>query len=461
MPESTTQSVPYSGGRLLKAMAAISVSVGLATLDTSITNTALPAIAEQLQVGDADVIWVVAAYQIIMTAAIMPLAALGGTIGYRRVFMAGLILFIFSSAFCGLATSLPVLIIARAFQGLGAAAIMSTNTALVKLIYPPERLGKGLGLNALVVALGLAGGPVIASAVLSFASWHWLFLINIPTGVLGLILTLRNIPQSRPRQTGFSMWTAALTFLAFLLFITGLQRAESKAWPEVSAYTTTAILCFAALIRAEQGRSNRVFPTDLFRSADFSLSALTAVLAFAAQGLAMVIFPFFLLYGMGKMQWEIGLLIAPWPVLGALMAPVSGSLSDRFPAAWLSTAGMAVLSVSLLTMTLLTDETPVWLLMFNMACCGVGFGLFLSPNQRTLMASAPPSRSGAASGVLGVTRLLGQSGGAACVAFFLAGGDVQAGQSAIMALWSGAALAMLAAVSSFSRIFFTGQVLKK
>src|SRR3984957_917754 len=164
----------------LQALAAISVAVAMATLDTAITNTALPTIAADIGSDGASAVWVVNAYQLVMVATLLPLASLGEIVGHRRVYIAGLLLFTATSLACGFAWSLPSLVAARALQGLGAASIMSVNTALIRFVYPAKMLGRGVGFNALVVGVAFTLGPTVASAILSVTTWHWLFLINVP-----------------------------------------------------------------------------------------------------------------------------------------------------------------------------------------------------------------------------------------------------------------------------------------
>lgn len=432
------------------AMLCLSLAVFIASLDTAITNTALPTISAQLGSSAADVIWVVTSYQLIMVAAMLPLAALADKIGHRKVFAVGLGVFTLTSLFCGLANSLEFLVAARAAQGLGAAAIMGVNTALVKQIYPSASLGKGLGLNALVVALGLAGGPVVASGVLAVGTWHWLFFLNLPIGIAALLL-MRALPGDQASSTRrVDVIAAVLCFGMFGLLIHALGKlAHAAAWWLIALELAVAIGCAVCLIVREKSSKAPIFPIDLFQNQVFSLSAATAVCAFTTQGLALVALPFHFHSQLGSTQVEIGFLIAPWPAMGALMAPFAGSLSDRFPAALLGGIGLILLAIGITALALLNVESPYPLVAICMFCCGLGFGLFLSPNQRSLMASAPPSRSGAASGVLGTTRLLGQATGASLVALAL---SLFADRGASLVLWGGAGFAVLGACLSLSRL---------
>lgn len=422
------------------AMAAISLAVIIATLDVTVTNTALPTIRGQLHVPLAHVIWVVTSYQIAMVAAMLPFAGLGEVIGHRRVFIGGTLLLTLASLGCGLAGSLPELIGIRFVQGLGAAAVMSANTALVRAIYPPHQLGRGLGLNVLVIALGLGGGPVLASAVLSVASWHWLFFINVPVGIAAALLAWRLLPGEPSSSRRFDVVGALLCAALFGFTIQGLTGlSRSLLNPATGVEWTLAAICGYCLIRRERGRSHPILPTDLFRNMTFSLSTVTAFCAYATQGLALVSLPFVFQTLMHHSQSQIGFLIAPWPVAGALMGPMAGSLSDRIPASILRGLGLFCLGAGVAILAYLPVTATTWNVVGAMVLCGLGFGLFLSPNQRTLMASAPPGRNGSASGVLGLARLLGQSTGAALVAVSF---SLSATHGATMALWMGCAFAL-------------------
>ncbi|MCD7098262.1 MFS transporter [Stenotrophomonas sp. MMGLT7] len=434
----------------LWAMAALSIAVCLATLDTAITNTALPTIAREFAAGPADTIWIVTSYQLVMIAAMLPLASLGERFGQRAVFVAGIAVFAAASLACGLARSLQVLVGARALQGLGAAAIMSANTALVRHIYPEANLGRGLGLNALVIAFGLAAGPVLASAILAVATWHWLFLVNVPAGLLALSMALRMLPRPAGTAAGFDGVAALLCFTMFALFVHGLGEASHRgAWALVAAEWALALLCGYLLARRQRRGSSPILPVDLLRIPLFGLSSAVAVCAFATQGLALVALPFHFMADLGRGQVELGLLIAPWPLLGAAMAPVAGSLSDRYPAGLLGGAGLLCLASGIALLALLPAATSTAAIVGCMALCGFGFGLFLSPNQRSIMASAPARRSGAASGILGTARLLGQALGAAIVALWL---TLSGTAGARAALWVGCLLAVAGAIASMARL---------
>ena len=238
----------------LPAVIAISLGIGMATLDTAIVNTALPTLAEGIGTDSASVIWVVNAYQLAIIATVLPFASLSEVLGHRRVYLGGLLLFIVSSLFCGLAGSLETLTAARVVQGLGAAAIMSVNTALLRHIYPSRMLGRGLGYNSLVVGLAFTLGPTAASAILSVTTWHWLYLINVPLGVLALALGLRSLPTLPMTGHAFDRLAAVLCAGLFALLVLGLGTAVHGAQGALTlGLIAVALLCGALLLRRQAG----------------------------------------------------------------------------------------------------------------------------------------------------------------------------------------------------------------
>ncbi|MDE2504151.1 MAG: MFS transporter, partial [Burkholderiales bacterium] len=407
-----------------RALIAVLVAVALASLDTAIANTSLPSIAADLHARPAASVWIVNAYQIAVVAALLPLAALGDRLGPRRIFLAGVALFTVASLACACATTLPALAAARALQGLGAAGPMSVNIALIRLLYPPHRLGRGVGINAFVVGVAFAVGPTVASLVLAVAHWPWLFGINVPLGLVALALALPALPRSAPRDHVFDPATAGLTALACASLIGSMTAAAQRAGAaRIAALLVVGGVALALLLRRQRGHPAPMLPVDLMRRPMFALSALTAVASFATQGLAFVSLPFYFETVLHRDAVQTGFLLSPWPIVVAIAAPIAGRLSDRHPPAVLGAAGLALLAAGMASMALLPATPSVAGIVARMVLCGVGFGLFQSPNLRALMSSAPPERSGGASGVIAIARLTGQTSGAALVAlcFGLAG----------------------------------------
>ncbi|HEV2676029.1 MAG TPA: MFS transporter [Aliidongia sp.] len=432
------------------AVTTLVIAVGMATLDTAIANTALPTIAADLNASPAASIWVVNAYQLALMVSLLPLASLGDILGYRRIYIAGLAVFTLASLVCAASWSLPTLAAARVFQGFGASGIMSVNTALIRFIYPSRSLGRGVGFNALVVAVSFAIGPTVASAILSVASWQWLFAVNVPLGLFAIALAIPALPHSDRATYRFDIASAVLNAGTFGLLIVAIGEAGHQASPtSIVAEFLGAGLFGLFLLRRQAAHPAPMLPVDLFRRPVFALSAVTAVCSFAAQGLAFVSLPFYFQGALGRTQVETGLLMTPWPVVVAIVVPIAGRMSDRYSPAILGGFGLAMLCLGMALLALLPVHPTVLDIGWRMAICGFGFGFFQSPNLKALMASAPPGRSGGASGIVATARLLGQSTGAALVALCF---GLSSTQGAALALALGAGFAGAASIASFLRL---------
>jgi len=431
------------------AIAAIILALAMSVLDSTIVNIALPSITRDFAVTPAASIWVVNAYQLAILMLLLPLASLGEIVGYRRVSQSGLALFTLASLACALAPTLLTLSIARVIQGIGAAGIMSVNAALVRFTYPQRSLGRAIGINAFAVAVSAALGPTIAAAVLAVAHWRWLFGINVPIGLVTLLIALRALPESERSHRPLNYVGALLYAGAFGLALSGLQAlAHHAATPLALAQIGVGVVLGWLLTRHERDRSAPLLPFDLLARPIFTLSIATSVCSFMAQTSALVSLPFEI-QRLGHSVVATGLFMTPWPVALALAAPLAGRLADRYPAGILGGFGLLLLTAGLLLLARFPVGGSGFGFVWRMALCGLGFGFFQSPNNRTIMASAPRARSGAAGGMLGTARLAGQTLGAASVAIlFRAYGA--AGSN--LALYVAALLACAGAGISFGRL---------
>ncbi len=433
------------------AIAAVGLALVIAVMDSAIANVALPTIANDLHASPALSIWIVNGYQLAITISLLPLAALGDIVGYRRVYTAGLVLFTFASLFCALAHTLPLLALARVVQGFGAAGIMSVNSALVRFIYPHRMLGRGISINALVVAVSAAIGPTVASAILALAPWPWLFAVNIPIGIVAFLIARRSLPYTPLAQRGFDIPGAilvALMFGALIASIDALGHGETFMLfgAEVAA---TALLAFLA-IRREANCDSPMLPVDLLRIPIFALSIVTSICSFAAQMLALVSLP---LPAARRTALHRG---RDRPVAHALAHRYGlrradcGRLADRYPAGLLGGIGLVIFAAGLLSLAFLPAQPTVYAIAWRTALAGAGFGLFQSPNNRAMIGSTPRERSGGASGMLGTARLLGtnhrrSAGGAVFVRAPQTG--------AVLSLEVAVGFALVAALVSALRLF--------
>ncbi|VTM10562.1 Spectinomycin tetracycline efflux pump [Raoultella terrigena] len=434
------------------AILTIVLGIAMAVLDGAIANVALPTIATDLNASPAASIWIVNAYQIAIVIALLPLSFLGDMFGYRRIYKIGLLVFTFTSLACALSHSLEMLTLARVAQGLGGAALMSVNTALIRLIFPKRFLGRGMGINSFVVAVSSAAGPTIAAAILSVASWQWLFLINIPLGIISLTLAMRYLPANygRSRITRFDLPSAIMNALTFGLLIVALGGfAQGQSGQLVLAELAAMLVIGFFFIRRQLRMPVPLLPVDLLRIPLFSLSICTSICSFCAQMLALVSLPFFLQATIGRSEVETGLLLTPWPLATMVMAPLAGYLIEKIHAGLLGAIGLTVMACGLFGLALLPSSPSDLDIIWRMALCGAGFGLFQSPNNHTIVSSAPSHRSGGASGMLGTARLLGQSTGAALVALLF---NLQGNGGTHTALLLAGGLAVVAATVSGLRV---------
>lgn len=406
------------------ALLSLLMVVFLGSLDQSLAMTALPAIGEALNRSPAESVWVVHAYQLAVVALLLPLAALGDRWGPRHVFLWGLVIFNLAALASACATQLEWLAFFRAIQGVGAAGVVSVNLSLIRGIFPPEKLGRGVGINALTVGLGYSLGPMVASLLLSVLPWPWLFGLQVPLGLLGCWLAWRYLPRNAvtTADTPFDPVLALLSAVCFASLVFTLSAvAQQKSLAVVLTACGLMLGSGAWLLRRQRGHPAPVVPVDLMRRPLFSLSVFTSISAFTTQGLAFV----------------------------ALLAPVAGTWSDRYPPAILGGVGLGILSLGMWGLGVSAADVPFSAMALCMALCGVGFGLFQSPNLRAIMASAPAHRTSGASGMVAIARFTGQASGAALVALcFNLSGPLGAGHAVLL----GALTAGLGAALSLARL---------
>lgn len=431
------------------AFATMILVVALAVMDGSIANVALPTIAREFNSTPALSVWIINAYQLAIAVSLLPLASLGEIHGYRKVYLGGVLLFAAASAACALSGSLPALTAARVMQGFGAAGIMSVNGALLRYVFPRATFGQAIGWNAMTVAAAATVGPTFGGAILAVASWHWLFVFNVPLGIAGFAIGCFTLPDSDRTVRKFDLVSTLLTAAMVGLLITTLDSiGHGFAWPLVAVQIGVGVLAAVLLTRRELHRDAPMLPLDLLRKPIFALSVGTSIASFTAQMAAFVALPFLLQSKLGFAPLQVGLLMMPWPLALGLMAPIAGRLSDRYSAGLLGSFGLTLMTGGLLSLALMPASPAVFDIVWRMMICGLGFGLFQSPNNRTLINAAPRARSGAASGMVGSARLTGQATGAALVALVLARFGIE---GVTIALYCAVGFAGAAAIVSLLR----------
>jgi MFS transporter, DHA2 family, multidrug resistance protein len=451
MPSSPKDQYGLPTPRRYWAMLAMGCALTASVIDASMVSVALPTIARDLAVEPAFAIWIVNAYQVAIMVSLLPLAALGDIVGYSRVYLGGLVVFTIASLTSSLADSLTTLMLARVLQGFGAAGLMSVNMAVVRFTYPVEMLGRGIGINALVLAVAAAAGPTIASFILAVAHWRWIFAVSVPIGLISFGIGIWAFPDSPRQRRRFDFLSAGLSALTFGLLILLIDTiGRGGAAPLIVGEIGLLLISGALLLRRQVAAPAPLLPIDLLRIPIFSLSIGTSICSFVAQTLAIVSLPFFLQTNLGRSAVQTGLLMTPWPLATSVLAPIAGRLSDRHSAGLLGLLGLLAFGAGLAALALLPPHAHILDVAWRMALTGAGFGLYQSPNNRVMISSAPRERSGGAAGMQGMARLLGQSTGAALAAMLF--GVLVRSSATTVALFLGAAFAFLGAVISGLRL---------
>ncbi|HTM95030.1 MAG TPA: MFS transporter [Croceibacterium sp.] len=441
------------GLRQALAIASVLSAMALVVLDANIVNVALPSIARSLRVTAAQSVWVVTTYQAALLMGLLPIADLAQGTGLRRTFRGGIVAFVLASLGCAMAPTLGWLVAARFVQGLGGAAVMALGIAMIRATVTPARLGDAIGWNALTVALCSAAGPTVGAAILSAASWHFLFLANLPLGALALIASMA-LPVAP--GTGRSVDLISVACLAGGVggLILGVEL--SAAQPPAAAVLAACGASFLTLLwRRELPKPAPLVPLDLLRIPSFRLSVLASMSCFAGQAAALIALPFYLQQAMRLDTMTTGLILALWALTVAVAGPLSGRLSARIETGLLSAAGCATLALGLAAFALWPIGAQPHLLAIPATVCGAGFGLFQVPNNRSLFLSAPEARSAAAGGMQGTARLTGQSCGALAITLLLGSATIETAARTGLALGAivvgGAALASLARIPGTAR----------
>ena len=302
--------------RKYAAVSAILMVLIMTVLDVTVVNVALPVLAVEFGVSDSYTVWIVTAYQLVITMLLLPLSSAGDLYSYRKTFLTGVTIFTCASILCAVSQGYAMIIFSRVIQGVGAACVMGVNIALTRLIYPKEVLGRGLALNAMVIAIATAAGPTIAGAILSVASWHWLFLINVPFGIIAFTLGKKLLPDNLPKKDKSRYdWISSIenmvVFGMIFYSLGSFARQGNIAMNICLLFTGVAI--GVLYIRRQKNRPNPMLPVDLFEIRLYSLSIITSICSFIAQNVAMIALPFLFLSGLGFSEITTGFLMTPWP----------------------------------------------------------------------------------------------------------------------------------------------------
>lgn len=393
----------------------------MATLDGSIVNIALPDMAAKLQVGIESVQWVVSSYLITISATLLVWGRLADLRGRKRFFAAGLGIFTLGSLLSGLSPNLPFLVASRILQALGASMAMALVQGIVTSIFPPSERGKALGYTGAVVSIGSLLGPSLGGVLVHFAGWPAIFFVNVPIGIIGVILTFAVMPESKPQKGDFD-WPGAAVFasliVVFFVWLLAWQEGKASTLAMIGAPMISAAL-LVSFFAIERRRTHPLIDGKLFTAPVFTLGIIAAWFSYVAMFAYIFIVPFYLQSAHGLSPLQAGLILSINPIVTFMVAPLSGALSDRHGYLPFTVGGLAVSAAGLLLVTTLGPDSSLVSIGAIVGLLGLGTATFQSPNNSSIMGSVPRERLGVAGSINSLFRNLGMvSGTTFAVAIF-------------------------------------------
>ncbi len=416
MDQRNRQSAEIDYSRKWHVMVATGLGIFLGTIDGSIVNVALPTISKDLGASFATVQWVVIAYLLTLATLTLGVGRLGDMLGKKPIYTTGFGVFTAGSVLCGLSPDITALIGARVVQAIGAAMIFALGMAIITQAFPPSERGRALGISGALVSIGIVIGPSVGGLIVDQWSWRWIFFVNLPIGVFGTFAAQRFVPAvPPPGSQRFDFVGAGVFFVALLSFMLGLSLAQGSGFgsPPVVSLLAAGVVGIFAFVAIERRVEQPMLDLGLFKDRLLTINLITGWMTFFAISGLFILVPFYLENVLGASPRQVGLLIAPAPLLLGLSAPMSGAVSDRIGPRRVLVVGLAVLVAAYGAMQLLNESSPLWMIMLIMAPAGLGMGIFQSPNNSAVMGSAPAERLGVTSAMLGITRNTGQLTGIA------------------------------------------------
>jgi EmrB/QacA subfamily drug resistance transporter len=387
----------------------------MTTLDSSIVNIGLPRIARTFHVGVGGATeWIIIGYLVVIAAVLLTFGRLADMIGRKPIFLMGLVVFIVGSALSGLAPTLLLLILARLFQGIGGALIFAVNVAMITSTFPSNERGLALGLNAVVVSLGVAAGPTFGGIITQYLSWRWIFYVNLPICLLVLLVAFYFYKEQRPqrgRQERFDPLGAPLLAIGLASLTLGLSFGQEWGWFSTGTLAALGIsvVMLSVGVYVEAHVESPILNLGLVMNRVFAFANISFILCMMALFAPGFLLPFYFEELRGFSTIQTGLMLTPLPLMLAVVAPLSGSLADRLGSRWLSPIGLAIACFGLFLLSQIDAQSSTWDIIWRLAVTGIGQGLFMSPNTRTMMGAAPRNAQGEASGLLATGRVIGQS----------------------------------------------------
>ena len=388
----------------------------MTTLDSSIVNVALPTMAKELNTSMAGIEWVVTSYLIVICATILLFGKLGDVLGKTRIFKFGIGVFTIGSLLCGFSNTLFMLILSRLVQAIGAGAAMATNQGIITETFPPNERGRALGMTGTAVALGTMVGPTLGGLIVSIAPWEYIFLINIPIGILVYIGVIKILPfKKKASDFKIDVKGSILFMISITLLFTSINFGQSLGFTNmfiVMSFIISLIL-FAIFIRVEKISDNPMLDIKIFKNRLFSLSIFCGFTSFISIGAVNIILPFYYQEVLSLSPSAAGLMMTVSPIILAVVAPLSGYLSDKMGSEKISALGLSILSIGIISLVLFNVNTPLIVVGILVGLLSLGSGIFQSPNNSLIMSTVEKNELGIAGSINGLVRNLGTTNGIA------------------------------------------------
>lgn len=399
----------------------VGMGVFLATIDGTIVNIGLNTLVKELNQPLAVVEWVVLAYMLTLCTFMLSIGRLGDMIGKKKLYLAGLAIFTVGSGLCGISPNIYWLIGFRILQAIGGSMLMALGTALVTEAFPSNERGKALGIFGTLVSVGIITGPTIGGLILESLTWHWLFFVNLPIGVAGVIMVSRFVPESAlaVRQK-FDFKGAGILFISLVSFLIALTYGQHNGFNNAIVLILFGVFlaAMALFIRVESHTAYPMIDLKMFTNRMFTINLITGFFTFIVSAGITLIMPLYLQNILRYSTSITGLLMAITPVTVAVIAPFAGSISDRIGSRQITTMGLILLLIGYISLTSLSADTTTIGYILRFIPVGMGVGMFQSPNNSAIMGAASRENLGVASSLLSLTRTIGQTTGIALLGAF-------------------------------------------
>lgn len=449
---------PPADPRRWYVLIAVGIGTFMSALDSSIVNTILPLLREELETTVAGIEWVTTVYLLVVSGLLLGFGRAGDLYGQRRVYLVGFVVFVIGSALCGAAPSASALVALRGLQAIGAAMLFATSPAILTRAFPASERGRALGVQGTMTYLGLTVGPALGGWLAYALGWRWVFYINVPVGAIAITLAWRVIADDRPETTGerFDLPGAALFLAGLVALLVALNQGHSWGWTSPPTLGLAAVACalLVAFIAVERRHPSPMLDLSLFRRRLFSASTASAFLNYVCAYSVVFVVPFLLVQGRGLDTHHAGFILTAQPLIMAIAAPISGTLSDRLGTRGPATLGMAILAVGLIFLARAVAGDSLATIAAALAVVGLGIGIFVSPNNSALMGAAPRERQGIAAGVLATARNVGMVCGIGIAGAILTTALTEGGARALTsgvqaALYVAAGIALVGVLTSW------------